>query len=78
MAALLGIAGAMVIHRVADLLQDRPLDGSLQAIADRFTIEAGEVTLDLPPAALGMLESEDSRMSNRPRTRPEASGRRRV
>ena len=58
-AVLLGIMGALVIHRVADLLYDRLLDGSLQAIADRLMIESGEVTLDLPPAALGMLENED-------------------
>lgn len=58
-AVLLGIAGAFFIHRMADLLYDRVLDGSLQAIADRLVIEAGEVTLDLPPAALGMLETED-------------------
>src|SRR5262249_30065201 len=37
---------------------DRLLDGSLQAIADRLAIEEGEVTLDLPPVALGMLESD--------------------
>jgi two-component system sensor histidine kinase TctE len=59
MAVLLGIAGALVIHRVANLLYDRLLDGSLQAIADRVQIEAGEVMLDLPPAALGMLENEE-------------------
>jgi two-component system, OmpR family, sensor histidine kinase TctE len=59
MAILLGIAGALFIHRVADLLYDRPLDGSLEAIADRAVIELGEVTLDLPPAALGMLENEE-------------------
>ena len=59
MAVLLGIAGALMIHRVADLLYDRLLDGSLQAIADSLVIESGEVTLDLPPAALGMLENED-------------------
>ena len=59
MAVLLGLAGAFVIRHVADALNDRPLDGSLQAIADRLVIEFGEVTLDLPPAALGMLENED-------------------
>jgi two-component system, OmpR family, sensor histidine kinase TctE len=59
MAVLLGIGGALLIHRVADLLYDRLLDGSLQAIADRLAIETGEITLDLPPAALGMLENED-------------------
>jgi two-component system sensor histidine kinase TctE len=56
---LLGIAGAILIHRVANLFYDRLLDGSLQSIADSLLIESGEVTLDLPPAALGMLENED-------------------
>jgi two-component system sensor histidine kinase TctE len=59
MAVMLGITGAHLIHRIADLLYDRPLDGSLQAIADRLLFEQGEVTLDLPPAALGMLENEE-------------------
>jgi len=59
MAVLLGVAGAILVHRVADLFYDRLLDGSLQTIADRLAIESGEVTLDLPPAALGMLENED-------------------
>jgi two-component system sensor histidine kinase TctE len=59
MAMLLGLASAFVVRHVADALDDRPLDGSLQAIADRLVIEFGEVTLDLPPAALGMLENKD-------------------
>src|SRR5205085_5817256 len=59
MAVLLGIAGALIIYRVANLLYDRQLDGALQAMADRLVIEAAQVTIDLPPVALGMLENED-------------------
>jgi two-component system sensor histidine kinase TctE len=58
MSVLLGVTGAILIRGVTDLLYDRPLDGSLQAIADRLVIEFGEVTVDLPPAALGMLEND--------------------
>ncbi len=43
MAVLLGIVGALLVHRVADLFYDRLLDGSLQTIADRLAIESGEV-----------------------------------
>ena len=59
MAVLLGIVGALLVHRVADLFYDRLLDGSLPTIADRLATESGEVSLELPPAALGMLENED-------------------
>lgn len=59
MALVLGVAGALFIRHISNLLYDRPLEGSLQAIADRLVLESGEVTLDLPPAALGMLENED-------------------
>ncbi len=38
---------------------DRLLDGSVLAIAERLTVdEDNEVTVDLPPVALGMLESQ--------------------
>ena len=39
MAVLLGVAGAILVDRVADLFYDRLLDGSLQTIADRLAIE---------------------------------------
>ena len=57
-AILLGIGGAVVIDQVVTAFHDRVLDGSVQAIAERLTMEDGEVTVDLPAAALGMLESK--------------------
>jgi two-component system sensor histidine kinase TctE len=57
-AIALGIAGAAVIGEIVDAFHDRILDGSVLAIAERLAIEDGEVTVDLPPVALGMLESQ--------------------
>ena len=47
-----------MIHGIVQRTHDRLLDGSLLAIADRLGVDGGEVTVDLPPAALGMLESQ--------------------
>ena len=58
LALLLGFAGALVIRNVVETTHDRLLDGSVLAIAERLTVEDGEVSVDLPRVALGMLESQ--------------------
>jgi two-component system sensor histidine kinase TctE len=48
-----------MISNVVEAAHDRLLDGSVLAIAERLTVdEDNEVTVDLPPVALGMLESQ--------------------
>jgi two-component system sensor histidine kinase TctE len=58
LAAVLGVGGMMMIHGVVETTHDRLLDGSVLAIAERVGVEDGELTVDLPPVALGMLESQ--------------------
>lgn len=58
LAVLLGSIGALVIRNVVETTHDRLLDGSVLAIAERLTVEDGEVSVDLPRVALGMLESQ--------------------
>jgi len=58
LALLLGFAGALVIRNVVETTHDRLLDGSVLAIAERLTVDDGEVSVDLPRVALGMLESQ--------------------
>ena len=59
LAAVLGVGGWLMIRNVVDAAHDRLLDGSVLAIAERLTVdEDNEVTVDLPPVALGMLESQ--------------------
>ena len=50
--------GSLVISHVVEVTHDRLLKGSLLAIADRLAVEDGEVTVDLPRVALGMLETQ--------------------
>jgi len=59
LAMLLGAGGAWFIHQVVEHANDRVLSGSTQAIAETLALEDGELTVDLPPAALGMLENAD-------------------
>lgn len=59
LAVMLGAGGAWFIHRVVEHANDRVLSGSTQAIAETLALEDGELTVDLPPAALGMLENAD-------------------
>jgi two-component system sensor histidine kinase TctE len=54
---LLGIAGAVLISDSVRRGGDRVLGGALGAIAETVQVERGEVTLDLPAAAFGMLET---------------------
>lgn len=58
-AILLGVAGATLIADVVRRTNDRVLGGALGAIAETVEVERGEVTLDLPAAAFGMLENSE-------------------
>lgn len=59
LAAVLGGGGVLLIRDVVETTHDRLLDGSVLAIAERLAMdEDNEVTVDLPPVALGMLESQ--------------------
>jgi two-component system sensor histidine kinase TctE len=57
LALLLGIGGAWVIHSTVEAVNDRLLGASARAVAETLSVEDGEITLDLPPWALGMLEN---------------------
>jgi two-component system, OmpR family, sensor histidine kinase TctE len=59
LAILLGLAGATLIADVVRRTNDRVLGGALGAIAETVEVERGEVTLDLPSAAFGMLENNE-------------------
>ena len=59
LALVLGVGGALFIDRIVESVNDRPLDASVRSIADTLALENGEVTLDLPPSAFGMLENEE-------------------
>lgn len=55
----LGAAGAALVNDVVRRTNDRVLGGSLGAIAEEVRVENGSVTLELPPAAFGMLENTE-------------------
>ncbi len=58
-AIVVGLVGATLIADVVRRTNDRVLGGALGAIAETVQVERGEVTLDLPPAAFGMLENTE-------------------
>jgi two-component system sensor histidine kinase TctE len=58
-AILIGVVGATLISDVVRRTNDRVLGGALGAIAETVQVERGEVTLDLPSAAFGMLENTE-------------------
>lgn len=58
-ALALGLIGWVLISDVVRRTSDRVLGGALGAIAETVQVERGEVTLDLPPAAFGMLENSE-------------------
>ena len=59
LAGALGVGGWLMIRNVVETAHDRLLDGSVLAIAERLAVdEDDQVTVDLPPVALGMLESQ--------------------
>jgi two-component system sensor histidine kinase TctE len=57
LALLLGLGGAWAIERFVEVVNDRLLGASARAVAETLGVEDGEITLDLPPWALGMLEN---------------------
>jgi two-component system sensor histidine kinase TctE len=59
LALALGIGGLLTINRVVEGVNDRLLGASSRAIAETIALEEGEVTLDLPASALGMLENDE-------------------
>lgn len=57
-ALVLGAGGALLINRIVERVHDRLLEASTRAVADTVAVDRGRVTLDLPPAAFGMLEND--------------------
>ncbi len=58
LAIILALGGAFTIQNIVEKVNDRVLNASARAIADTLALEDGEVTLDLPLSAFGMLENE--------------------
>ena len=56
-AGLIGVGDAWVTRQVVDYTSDRLLAGSVRAIAESVTVENGKVRVDVPPWALGLLDS---------------------
>lgn len=56
-ALVLGAGGAWLINGIVEGTADRLLGASARAIAETLAVEDGQITLDLPPFALGMLEN---------------------
>lgn len=59
LALLLGVGGAWAIAGIVERVNDRLLEASARAIADTVALDEGEVTLDLPASAFGMLENDE-------------------
>src|SRR5689334_11024403 len=57
LALLLGVGGALAIHSIVEAVNDRLLGASARSVAETLEVEDGDITLDLPPWALGMLEN---------------------
>jgi two-component system sensor histidine kinase TctE len=57
LALVLGAGGAWAIHSIVEAVNDRLLGASARAVAETLEVQDGEITLDLPPWALGMLEN---------------------
>jgi two-component system, OmpR family, sensor histidine kinase TctE len=57
-AIAVAVGGSLVISHVVEVTHDRLLKGSLLAIAERLAVDDGEITVDLPRVALGMLETQ--------------------
>lgn len=58
LALVFGAGGALLINRMVERVHDRLLEASTRAVADTLAVDQGRVTLDLPPAAFGMLEND--------------------
>ncbi|MET0338965.1 MAG: sensor histidine kinase [Caulobacter sp.] len=59
LALVLAAGSTVLIYSLTQTTSDRILEGSLAAIAETLAIEDGQITLDLPPAAFGMLENAE-------------------
>ncbi len=57
LALVLGAGGAWAIHTIVEAVNDRLLGASARAVAETLEVQDGDITLDLPPWALGMLEN---------------------
>lgn len=58
LAIILALGGAITIQNIVETVNDRVLGASARSIADTLALEDGEITLDLPMSAFGMLENE--------------------
>lgn len=58
-AILLGLIGTALVTDTVRRSSDRVLGGALGAIAETVQVERGDVTIDLPAAAFGMLENAE-------------------
>lgn len=59
LAILLALGGAFTIQKIVESVNDRVLNASARSIADTLALGDGEITLDLPMSAFGMLENEE-------------------
>ncbi len=58
-AIVVGVGGSWLINGIAESTSDRLLGASARAIAETLAVDGGQITLDLPPFALGMLENNE-------------------
>lgn len=58
-AIVLLLTGFWTANRVVERTSDRLLAGSMQAILDTVSLEQGQVTVDVSPHALGLLDSPE-------------------
>ena len=59
LAIILALGGAFTIQKIVESVNDRVLNASARSIADTLALGDGEITLDLPMSAFGMLENEE-------------------
>ena len=59
LAIILALGGAFTIEKIVESVNDRVLNASARSIADTLAVGDGEITLDLPMSAFGMLENEE-------------------
>ncbi len=57
LAVMLGIGGTWFVDTFVTASYDRVLAGSILSIAERLTVQDGQVALDMPSAAFGMLSN---------------------
>ncbi|MGH8446096.1 MAG: sensor histidine kinase N-terminal domain-containing protein, partial [Solimonas sp.] len=59
LAIVFGAGGTIVTRQVVDRSADRLLAGAVRAIAETLTVENGEVWVNIPPWALGVLDNPE-------------------